>query len=177
MKKLLLVGIAMLFGWNATAEPLYFTCTGTETVKRGKDPTPDSWPTTASVLLDVEGRRFGWTENTGMAIIPTVRASCKDPKTHIENDYAYSTICSDASASDLRYSFSVEEDWTIRECSKTSCDVKTASYYMLTGHIDRLTGQLEAKEGYSWYYGWTEDFEKRTDREWHLTCTKADKQF
>jgi hypothetical protein len=87
-------------------------------------------------------------------------------------------FCSDASATELRYSFAMQEEFTSRKCpEKGACEIEQMSINELRGHIDRVTGKLEAKRQVTHYTGWKEDYDQRADHEWQMICTKATRQF
>jgi hypothetical protein len=142
----------------ASAEPLYFSCSGIHQ-QRQSDRPPTSARDTVSVILDLDNGRFGWTVDNATSPPncwePTPKEEL-DPKTGQpkfpkKGPFQKTTNCSIASATDLQYRFSITNDfgsWDCHEEGPWGCTEKEYYSTWTHGTIDRLTGELSASRSH-----------------------------
>jgi hypothetical protein len=158
---------------EASAAPLYFSCSGTHQWTSANK-TPMSVVATVSVMLDLDKRRFSWTANTATG--PNCRES--DAEWKFSRGETNFVICSDAWATDLEYNFSVTNYVADRECHGKSCELKGSFVDTTTkGKINRLTGELSATQDYVVYREGKVDETSFLHDEWQMTCTLTDRRF
>ena len=90
-------------------------------------------------------------------------------------------VCSDAWATDLEYNFSVTDDFANREnCSDQykPCKIKDLSSTTTSGTINRLTGELSAKQDSGHYDEKASPINEETLHiAWQMKCTKMERSF